>query len=290
MIKAEGSLVASVEQTEQTKTQIASRTAAHPRDAEVDPTQDLSQVVGKEDAGCSLEAENTAWDCLRESFETAASQGRYVDLSDEGSNASLSVDAARDEFASLPVPRDPSSMVASSSGSSSSSARDNATAAVSDELLPLARAIARTLVRLGKTREGMVSALGQGEELSSSFLTSVNREVAAVQRQVDKHADSLVSCAKMMANVTDLNRVVYKANILVNEYNSQYEDNWLQEGECSSSPSDSDSESIAAPRDQPPRGSKRQTEASTARSTRPARACRRKKDNGSGAEVHRSWR
>jgi hypothetical protein len=94
--------------------------------------------------------------------------------------------------------------------------------AIPDKLLPLAKAIARTLVRLGKTRVGMVSALAQGEELSSGFLTSVNQEVAAVQKaHVNNHAGALVNCANMMANVTDLNRVVHKANIIVSEYNSQ---------------------------------------------------------------------
>jgi hypothetical protein len=157
-------------------------------------------------------------------------------------------------------------------------------AAVPDKLLPLAKAIARTLVRLGKTRVGMMSALVQGEELSSGFLTSVNREVATVQKHVNNHAGALVNCAKMMANVTDLNRVVYKANIIVSEYNSQHGDEggWLQEGE---SISDSDSHEAQSAL---PRGTKRQVESSTTRSTRPPRLCRRKKDQG-GAEVHRSW-
>ena len=73
-----------------------------------------------------LERENSAWDTLGERFFHAASDGRYIDLSnDDNTGTTLSASRAQEEFAAKPAPIDPSTIVHQSQATASQSQQES---------------------------------------------------------------------------------------------------------------------------------------------------------------------
>lgn len=170
-----------------------------------------------------IESENSAWDALRDRFESAAQQGGFIDLTDESSSTgqTLSASEATESFNELPVPVAAQTMV----GASTPVAMDltNSTE-TPDALKPIKDAIHDVLDKLKAAREQLLGAMRTGEEVLAKEIKAINRSVTVLQKKVNSFAEELQGAPRLMHQIEELNKVVMKANILIQQYNKQNND------------------------------------------------------------------
>mmetsp|Transcript_40254 Transcript_40254/g.83844 ORF Transcript_40254/g.83844 Transcript_40254/m.83844 type:complete len:338 (-) Transcript_40254:89-1102(-) len=186
------------------------------------------------DPDVEIERENSAWDALGERFQEAASRGRYIDLTEQAENKSrrdgprvVSAENARREFARLEAPVDPSTVVAPATAVSTESAgRTNVREAENPVLQPLWDLIAETIFKLQSAREILAPlAHNQHDQRIQNvhgFLEGVNLNMAYIQEFVEWHSDPVANSTAACRRIQDLNLLVHKANIFINQINSTH--------------------------------------------------------------------
>lgn len=111
-----------------------------------------------EDDDVQIESENSAWDALRDRFESAAQDGSFIDLTDELSTAgrALSASDATESFNQLPVPVAAHTLV----GAPASATVDlRGGAETPHALKPVKYAIHNVLEKLKTAREQLLDAM-----------------------------------------------------------------------------------------------------------------------------------
>lgn len=174
-----------------------------------------------------VEREDSAWDALGERFKDAADAGRCIDLTgDSGEGAkTVSRDEAASDFASLPTPVNPSTIVHDALAPSSRPEDEN------PELQPLWNILKQVIEALQKAREKVSQALearnGWGSAKSArrgrlrSIICDINRKMSVIQQFCNDHPDAVVNSNKAVEKVESMNRLVAKANVFIDNFNSR---------------------------------------------------------------------
>mmetsp|Transcript_17097 Transcript_17097/g.21054 ORF Transcript_17097/g.21054 Transcript_17097/m.21054 type:complete len:238 (+) Transcript_17097:165-878(+) len=170
------------------------------------------------DSFVEIEAENSAWDSLKESFVAAAAKGQYLDLT-QGSVIEISAEEADKEFSTKPVPIDPKSIVQCEKNADNGSGPD-LDLIKQAKLKPIRDGIKSVLMLLQHARKCILEALLQKLPLSVNLTNDVNWGVDILQKLINQvDYDTFYMSQDTVKSVESLNRLVAKANVLISEYN-----------------------------------------------------------------------
>ena len=167
-----------------------------------------------------LERENSAWDLLGERFQKAATDGRYVDLSEEKDGGQLDASDAAKSFAGLKKPVDPSTIV---HHSESTSNNNNNNHTVDDPLLAELGSLVTDLVtKLKATREKLLNPTSNPRPAAlREQIKQINQLSKRLQKFVNKNSEAVMNSDVAVRRVEAMNLLVCKANILITNYNSR---------------------------------------------------------------------
>ena len=178
-----------------------------------------------------IERENSAWDALGERFQDAASNGRYLDLTNDydveepthHTQQQLSANQARQDFQAVAAPVYPSTTV-----QYAQSQDRNTNSCPNPQLQELWDLITGTIDALKETREKLsnpdFSSKLEAENSIRSSINGINRSVSDMGRYVKRHGDLVLSYSVAVRRIEELNLLVHKANIFINQFNKQ----WLE--------------------------------------------------------------
>ena len=165
-----------------------------------------------------LERENSAWDLLGERFQKAATDGRYVDLSEEKDGGQLDASDAAKSFAGLKKPVDPSTIVHHSESTS-----NNNNHTVDDPLLAeLGSLVTNLVTKLKATREKLLNPTSNPRPKAlRGQIKQINQLSKRLQKFVNRNSEAVMNSDVAVRRVEAMNLLVCKANILITNYNSR---------------------------------------------------------------------
>lgn len=182
-----------------------------------------------------IERENSAWDALGERFETAARKGCYLDLTGEGEATELT---AQDASAVWEKDQDPEALLKSQAASSNSTqpkaaaqevievmdSDDEAEAAAApqtasrpsvDPLHELWDLMRNALTSLSLARTQLK---GMDPRCSETVRTVDRLITQQIQQFIDANATLVLKSQAAIQRIQNINSVVFKANILINDF------------------------------------------------------------------------
>ena len=183
-------------------------------------TLNQNNDVDNDDDDVVLERENSAWDLLGERFQKAATDGRYVDLSEEKDGGQLDASDAAKSFAGLKKPVDPSTIV---HHSESTSNNNNNNHTVDDPLLAeLGSLVTNLVTKLKATREKLLNPTSNPRPNAlRGQIKQINQLSKRLQKFVNRNSEAVMNSDVAVRRVEAMNLLVCKANILITNYNSR---------------------------------------------------------------------
>ena len=181
-------------------------------------TLNQNNDVDNDDDDVVLERENSAWDLLGERFQKAATDGRYVDLSEEKDGGQLDASDAAKSFAGLKKPVDPSTIVHHSESTS-----NNNNHTVDDPLLAeLGSLVTNLVTKLKATREKLLNPTSNPRPKAlRGQIKQINQLSKRLQKFVNRNSEAVMNSDVAVRRVEAMNLLVCKANILITNYNSR---------------------------------------------------------------------
>lgn len=197
------------------------------------PPEATTTTDNNDDAGVEILRENSAWDALGERFQMAASDGRYIDLT-EHEPRQRGTAAAAAEFQALEAPVDPSTMVPASAAAleKKENSREKNDPPALTLLWDLINSAVETLknVRLILVEE--IERLGKNSLQGISFkrdtrktVHMIDQRMLKIQKHVKKHQRLIMDSDAAVERVQNLNLLVQKANVLIAQVNAKVQKN-----------------------------------------------------------------
>ena len=178
-----------------------------------------------DDAGVEILRENSAWDALGERFQRAASDGRYIDLTEHEPRQRGTAQAAAD-FEALEAPVDPSTLVAAAAPleTKENSADPPALTLLGDLINSAVEALKHVRLIL----VGEIERLGDKNQHQGGYKKDTKRTVYLIdqrmlniQKHVGKHQAVIMGSHVAVERVQNLNLLVQKANVLIAHVNEK---------------------------------------------------------------------
>jgi hypothetical protein len=193
---------------ETAKSSAASVAADNPSTSCTDASQDVQ-----------LERESSAWDTLGERFFCAASDGRFIYLSNDNTITTLSVSLAHEEFAAKPAPIDPSTIVQPNQATASQQETAN-----DSRLEPLWLYITNVIDQIQHARRLIIRAMdrkyGDEEDSIRHSLHDINNgHMRRIQTFVSQNGKLVTESPVAQHLIHELNQLVHKANIFIQQFN-----------------------------------------------------------------------
>jgi hypothetical protein len=166
------------------------------------------------DPDVQIEREDSAWDALGARFENAASEGRYIDLTDEAEDRKLSPSQATADFAAMEVPIDPSTIVQPESLPRQHQNEDKKLTPLWSQITEAVRALKEVRTELCRMldNDGTLFVVSFGHAVS--MLQKINKRMKKIQNFCNDHAELVTNSAQATRRVEELNKLVHKANII----------------------------------------------------------------------------